>query len=144
MTQIELDSRHNSKRRLRVAIVLAAIGLLLAGTAWSADPASWVKKSFSVSGTWQIVEENGAQYFVLSDDFKTKSAPDLKIFLSKTSVKDASGKNATKESLLVGELPRVKGAVRLKIPAGTDLSEYQTVLLHCEKYSKLWAAAALR
>ena len=139
------------KPRLRgpSRIVLLIIGLVTVGStvttaATLADGAAWVKKSFSVEGTWVIEEENGRKYIVLSDDFKTKSAPDLKIFLSKHSVADASNKNATEGAVLVGELPRVKGAVRLEIPAGTDLDQFRSLLLHCEQYRKLWAAASLR
>ena len=37
---------------------------------------SWTKKSFKVSGTWSIYTENGTTYVALSDDFKTRKAPD--------------------------------------------------------------------
>ncbi len=127
-------------------LVLAFNFLLLAlpSSAAAAEEGVWTKKSFAVSGTWSIVEEGERRYVQLSDDFKTKNAPDLKIFLSNHSLSDANGKNATKGAVLVGALPRVKGAVRLELPADVDVSKFATLLLHCEKYSKLWAAASLR
>lgn len=130
-----------------VATLLATASLLLtlsSATAFAGETGTWTKKSFAVAGSWSIIEEGGRRYVELSDDFKTKSAPDLKIFLSTQSVAEVTGKNATRDAVLVGPLPRARGAVRLEIPEGTDLSQFTTLLLHCEQYSKLWAAAPLR
>ena len=45
---------------------------------------TWEKQDFKVKGTWSIEQRADGNYFVLSDNFKTKKAPDLKIFLSNT------------------------------------------------------------
>ena len=104
---------------------------------------SWTKKSFKVSGTWSIVEKDGARYVTLSDDFKTRNAPDLKIFLSPTSASSANGRNATNGSVLIAPLSSNKGGQTYEIPADIDLSDYASILIHCEAYSKLWSAADL-
>lgn len=104
---------------------------------------SWTKKGYPIAGTWQIVDEGGRKFVVLDAAFKTKSAPDLKIFLSPKTVADLDNGNATEGAVLVARLQNADGAQKLAIPSGTDLKKYRSILLHCEKYSKLWGAAAL-
>ncbi len=104
---------------------------------------AWTKKSFKVSGTWSIIEKDGAKFVVLSDDFKTRGAPDLKIFLSPQSASSAKGNNATDGSILISPLSSNKGGQTYQIPEGVDLSQYGSILIHCQAYSKLWAASDL-
>lgn len=104
---------------------------------------SWTKKSFAIAGGWSIVEEGGRHYVVLDDAFKTKKAPDLKLFLSKQELGATNGKNATKDAVLIAKLDSERGGQRYALPA-VDLAEYRTLLIHCEKYLKLWGGAPLR
>jgi len=104
---------------------------------------AFFKKKYKIKGTWSIVERDGTQYVAFSDDFKTKNGPDLKIFLSPTSSEAVKGKNAIDGSLNLGALKSNKGAQEYEIPAGTDLSQYATVLVHCEAYAILWGGGAL-
>lgn len=105
---------------------------------------AWTKKSFKVSGTWSIIEDaDGNRFVKLSDDFKTKNAPDLKIFLSPQAAANTTGKNATEGALLISPLNSNKGGQVYEIPEGTDLDTFSSVLIHCEQYSKLWSAADL-
>lgn len=104
---------------------------------------SFFKKKYTIKGTWSLVERNGKSFIVFSDDFKTKNGPDLKIFLSPTSADDVNGKNAIDGAINIGALSRNKGAQEYEIPAGTDLSKFSTVLVHCEAYSILWGGGAL-
>ncbi|MEM8985261.1 MAG: DM13 domain-containing protein [Pseudomonadota bacterium] len=104
---------------------------------------AWTKKSFKVAGDWSIVRENGKTYIDLSADFKTRNAPDLKVFLSPQEAKSTTGKNATDGALLVAPLSSNKGAQRFELPEGVDLASYKSVLIHCHAYSKLWSAADL-
>lgn len=124
-------------------IVLFSFLLALPLVAATLHQGKWTKKGYSIAGTWQIVEEGGRKFVVLDDAFKTKNAPDLKIFLSPRSVAELNNRNATQGSVLVGPLQSPKGAQRLEIPSGTNLSSHRSILIHCEKYSKLWGAAAL-
>ena len=127
---------------------LAAVALLLtaAGPGLLAETVSsgtWSKKSFAIQGSWTL-ESNGDGYvLVLDDEFKTKSAPDLKLFLSKQDLAAANGKNATRDAVLIAELDKNKGGQRYALPAGVDPADFKTLLLHCEKYSKLWGGAPL-
>ena len=79
----------------------------------------------------------------LSDDFKTKSAPDLNIFLSRAELPTLNGKNATRDAVLVAPLKSAKGSQSYAIPEGVDLSEFRSIVIHCVEYSKLWGGSAL-
>lgn len=107
------------------------------------DQGTWTKKSFKVSGEWTIYSENGTTYVKLSSDFRTRNAPDLKIFLSPLSASEANGKNATDGSVLIAPLTSNSGEQVYEIPASVNLADYQSILIHCEQYSKLWSAANL-
>lgn len=103
---------------------------------------SWVKKSQSIQGQWQIVQREGTAFLVLSDDFKTRKAPDLKFVLSKLSVDEVNNKNAMQGAKLISLLESVKGSQSYRLP--DDYTSYKSLLLHCEKYTKLWGAASLK
>lgn len=117
------------------------IAFLILGAAVSAETEAsntWTKKSYAIKGTWKI---EGGQIELI--DFSTKKAPDLKIFLSTMPLDKITNKNALEGAKLVIKLKSHKGDQSYTIPKGLDLSKYKTILIHCEKYSKLWGGAAL-
>ena len=136
------DPRESPMNRIAAALLTFA---LAASTVPAAELASgdWTKKSFKIAGSWRIVEEDGQRFLELDAAFKTKKAPDLKLFLSRQALADATGKNATRDALLIAPLDSHQGAQRYKLP-DVELNDYPTLLLHCEKYSKLWGGAPLR
>lgn len=103
----------------------------------------WQKKSFDASGEWSIVERDGRRIVVLPATFRTKSAPDLKIFLSPKAPADLNGRNATEGSTLIAPLRSNSGAQEYEIAASVDLSAFKSIIIHCEAYSKLWSVAPL-
>lgn len=144
-----------------IFIALASIGLAFAATApATADDetktmmsdtgahdttysGAWTKKSFKSSGTWEIYSDGDKSYVKLSADFRTRNAPDLKIFLSPLAANEATGKNATDGAVLVSPLSSNAGEQVYEIPADVDLADFKSILIHCEQYSKLWSAADL-
>lgn len=138
------QSRTRSSRIHAVAGLLLA-ALLAAPAVWGqGQSGTWTKKGFDIAGTWSIVDDGGQLFVVLDGKFRTKKAPDLKIFLSPTQANQLGNRNATKGSLKIAQLDSHQGAQRYPIPAGTDLSKYRSILIHCEKYTKLWGVADLR
>ncbi len=113
----------------------ASGGVIASGT--------WTKKSFKTKGSWTLSAENGVTTISLDDDFSTRNAPDLKIFLSPLSAASVKNKTAVPGSLLIAPLQSNKGRQSYIVPAGTDLSKYKSVIIHCEAYTKLWSAADL-
>ncbi|MFK7840285.1 MAG: DM13 domain-containing protein [Bdellovibrionales bacterium] len=104
---------------------------------------SWTKQSQKIKGSWAIVQKEDGYYVQLDEDFKTKSAPDLKLFLSKKQPDALNGKNATDGSAFLAKLDSTKGAQEYKIPEDVNIEEYGTIILHCQKFSKLWGASSL-
>lgn len=104
---------------------------------------SFVKKSFKINGNWKVVQENGQTIIRFSDDFKTRSGPDLKVFLSPQSIDAVNGKTAIDGAVLLGVLQNKKGGQDYIVPEGVDLANFGSVLVHCEAYSKLWGGGAL-
>jgi len=105
---------------------------------------AFFKKKYSIKGTWTLVQRRDKTTIRFSDDFKTKSGPDLKVFLSPKSAAEVNGKNAIDGALKLGVLKNNKGVQVYEIPAGTDLSQYSTLLVHCEAYSVLWGGGSLK
>lgn len=101
------------------------------------------KSSFNIKGDWEIVKENGQTIFRVSEDFKTKNGPDLKLFLSPKTVNSATGATATQDAVRLGVLKSNKGGQDYIIPANVDLSQFSSILIHCEAFSKLWGGANL-
>jgi hypothetical protein len=104
----------------------------------------WQNQNIKVKGTWSIEKKADGDYITLSDEFKTKRAPDLKIFFSKSDAESITGDNATSNATLVAKLSSSKGKQSYKIPAGINVSDYKSVIIHCEQYSKLWASTPLK
>lgn len=120
----------------------ALITLLLSATIAFGQSGSWVKKTNTISGTWAISQKEGRKVISLKG-FKTATAPDLKIFLSPESISEVSSRTATRGSVFVAKLKSSKGDQSYALPAGVDLSKYKSVIIHCEKYTKLWGAGQL-
>lgn len=105
--------------------------------------ASFVKKQKSIKGDFEVVRENGQTIIRFSDDFKAKKGPDLKVFLSPQTVDAVTGQTATNGAVLLGKLKSTKGTQDYVVPAGVSLSNFSSVLVHCEAYSVLWGGGAL-
>lgn len=104
----------------------------------------FVKKSFNINGAWEIATlEDGRRVLRFDEDFRTRGGPDLKVFLSPASIEDVDGDTAVNGSILLGELVNRRGAQEYEIPADVDLSAFQSVLVHCEEFAKLWGGGAL-
>ena len=97
-------------------VLLLLTAMTAPGVSAAEDEAQgiWIKKGQKVSGSWSFVEESGKWFLVLDDAFKTRSAPDLKLFLSKRHAADVTSKNATGEAILIAELDKVFGRATLR------------------------------
>lgn len=130
------------KTKTNHSIALILLSFLFGASLAFGQSGTWVKKANTVNGTWSIAEKDGKQVLSLKG-FKTATAPDLKIFLSPKTTSQVSSKNATQGSVFVAKLKSTKGDQSYSLPAGIDLSKYKSVIIHCQKYSKLWGAGKL-
>jgi len=71
---------------------------------------SWQIQKKKIHGEWSIVQKDDGAYIMLSDGFKTRGAPDLKLFLASKNPSDVNGKNATDGSAFIAKLASNKGA----------------------------------
>lgn len=131
---------------LLAGLVLGASGTygqeeVVASGELTGDFSSWGKTS--LEGDWKIVSVEGKNYIELAENFRAKEAPDLKIFLSPLEASEIDGDNATDGSALVTLISEFDGASRIEIPESISLSEYNTLVFHCQDYSKLWGVSAL-
>ncbi len=146
-----------------VAALLAALcaGAMFSGTAHAADinrapaaqqvsmevktsaPAAFQKKTYGLKGSITVEQRGSSTFIVFSDDFKTKRGPDLKVFLSRNDVAGSTGTNAVPASIRLGELKSNRGGQEYELPAGVNIADYGSVLVHCEAFSKLWGGADL-
>jgi len=104
---------------------------------------NFIEKKYSIKGQWSVVQENGKTIIRLSDDFKTKNGPDLKIFLSPQSIGDVTGRTALDGAVTLGRLKSNKGTQDYVVPNGVSLADFSSVLIHCEAFSVLWGGGSL-
>lgn len=104
----------------------------------------WDKKTKKTSGGYEIVRRESGMFIRFSPDFKTAKPPEpLRILLSPLSAADAKNDNAERGAMLIAELRHVKGGQEYRVDDSVDFSRYNSVLLNCMKYTKLWSAAEL-
>lgn len=104
----------------------------------SSTPYSFTKKRYSISGSAQIVETADETRLVFDEAFKTRGGPDLKVYLSKKSLSDLDNGAVVDNSIKISVLRSKKGAQTYIIPDDIDLSDYKSVLIHCEAFEVLW------
>lgn len=104
----------------------------------------WTKDSNAIEGSWRIENRPGdGRYLVIGSDFSTKNAPDLKFVLATKNTDGISKKNVLTGGHVIANLTGNKGAQEYRIDAGVDLSNYSSLAIHCEQYTKLWGASNL-
>ena len=105
--------------------------------------ASFVRFNKTLSGDVTVFERDGRTVFRFSESFRASRGPDLKIFLSPQSLDTVSGATATDGAVRLGELKSNRGVQEYVLPEGVKLSEFSSVLVHCEQFSVLWGGAEL-
>ena len=85
----------------------------------------------SAEGRANIISENDVLKLELSD-FYVSSGPDLKVYLSKSSIPD--------EFITLGNLTSAR---IYSIPNSVNFNDYTHVLIHCQQYNHLFAIAKL-
>ena len=107
------------------------------------EPQPFVDHRYAIAGDWSVVEEDGRTLIRFGEGFATDGGPDLKVFLSPTPIDSVDGKSATEGSVLLGELESTEGGQDYVLPEGVSLEDFESVLVHCERFSVLWGGGAL-
>jgi len=144
MTASALNIRSKISTFFMLALMsLAFLAVSPPASAEVIDGGTWTKKKYAIKGGWEIIKEGGQTIIRFDDSFKTKSGPDLKVFLSKKSIAEVNGKNATQDAVMISVLSANKGTQDYVLPAEIKLEDWTTLLIHCEAYSVLWGGAAI-
>lgn len=101
------------------------------------------RRSKRLEGEWEIVQRGEKTFIVFSEDFRAAGGPDLKVFLSPSAYGDVTGTTAVHGSINIGELKATRGGQEYEIPAGVNLADFQSVLIHCEEFAVLWGGSDL-
>ncbi len=87
------------------------------------------------SGKASVYKDSAGKFFLLLNDLKTDSGPDLRLYLAKD--KNAGGFI----ELSKGVSP---GNTVYELPAGTDISQKMNVLVWCKLFAVLFGSAELQ
>jgi hypothetical protein len=107
------------------------------------EPATEASGTFSsdahpTSGTALVLAGSGtAQRFLRFQDFKTDNGPDLNVYLVN------SGAGGVDDRVDLGDLKGNIGNQNYELPAGTDVTKYDTVVIWCVRFSVAFGRAAL-
>ncbi|MEM8933539.1 MAG: DM13 domain-containing protein [Acidobacteriota bacterium] len=132
---------------LAALLLLGTVGLTAPPTLGAEDVVvrgRFTEAGFPTDGGVRIVREGQRLVLVLDADFVTKPGPDLALFLSRRPVARLGNRDATRDTLRIGDLKRPRGGQRYPLPADVDATHYASVILHSETFSKLWGGADLR
>ena len=98
------------------------------------DPVHWGKGSVAV--------RQDSVY--LGADFEVGPGPKYHVYLVPKGMIRTSGDLSGEQFVDLGRLRSFQGSQRYAIPAGTDLSRFQSVIIWCEQFSVLISPADLR
>lgn len=98
----------------------------------------FVKKRYSINGNWSVKKHEGQTLITFDESFKTKGGPDLKLYLSPKSVETLASDTAETGSIKIGVLKSNRGSQTYTLPLDIDLTQYKSLIIHCEAFSVLW------
>lgn len=102
-------------------------------------------KVHSTSGRATIYQEEDGKLVLRLTNFKTSNGPDVHVILiaAKDADDNANFLKSSTDRVELGTLKGNEGDQNYEIPAGTDLSKYQTVSIYCERFNANFGAAPL-
>ncbi|WP_330174281.1 DM13 domain-containing protein [Streptomyces sp. NBC_01498] len=96
------------------------------------------------SGSVSVLEPGDGTTTLRLTDLRTSDGPALRVWLSDQPVeRDGGGNLDDGEHIDLGSLKGNEGNQNYAIPAGTDLGEFSTVTIWCERFSVSFGAAEL-
>lgn len=105
------------------------------GRARIVSQANFKPRAHDVAGKALLIEQNG-QYTLRFENFETINGPDVDIYLS--------SELGDSDFINLGDLKATKGNVNYSVPAGTDITKYNKVLVWCRAFSILFSYAELQ
>lgn len=134
-----MQARMRSDIRLSSPTALSAPGSLAPQLAM-ASGAPFVGSAHSTSGSAQIVSIEGQQYLEFDSAFSTDNGPDLFVLLHSEAV---PSRYNPEDYVSLGRLQQVAGTQRYAIPAGVDVSAFQSAVIWCRAFDVTFGYATL-
>lgn len=106
-----------------------------------ASAGQFVSVEHPTSGQVKIIEEDGARYLEIGEDFQSDRGPALEIILHESNTVGLQIEEGSYVSL--GELKSFNGAQRYLIPDAIDLEQYQSVAVWCQEFNATFGYAPL-
>ncbi len=102
-------------------------------------------KVHKTSGRATVYQQADGKLVLRFTNFKTSNGPDVHVILiaAKDADDDANFLKNNTERVELGKLKGNEGDQNYKIPAGTDLTKFQTVSIYCERFNANFGAAPL-
>jgi hypothetical protein len=148
--------------RIRIAAAFAALTLALGLQAYAQDSmnhdgmkhedqpktletGTFHGKVHSTSGRATIYQQEDGKLILRLTNFKTSNGPDVHVILvaAKDADDDANFLKSDTQRVELGKLKGNEGDQNYEVPAGTDLSKFQTVSIYCERFNANFGAAPL-
>ncbi len=85
-------------------------------------------------GTALLIETEPGRYTLRFEDFSARNGPDVFVLLSPEN-------GYTEAALNLGEMKGTDGAFNSEVPAGTDVSQYTTVVIWCREFDVVFGTA---
>lgn len=123
-------------------LTITIFSLIAGSTSFAAETetkqGTWSKHAVSTKGTWEINDNQ-----IILSNLRTGRAPDLKLILSPHPVEALASRNAMEGALVITPIKQSKGTFTFDLPEGLDLAGFNSIGIHCERYTKLFAKSAL-
>ena len=105
---------------------------------------SFVDRSHPGSGLAKVLNDGTEQRFLRFEDFETDNGPDLFVYLTRADAgADAGAFGVDGDFVDLGRLKGNVGEQNYEIPIDVDLSEFDTVVVWCKRFSVAFTAADL-
>lgn len=91
---------------------------------------------YSVSGTCELLNNEGVLELTLEEDFRSSNGPGLYVYMSNKQSNVTGG-------VSLGELKKNTGAQNYVVPEGISLNTYQFVLIYCQPFGVTFGSASL-
>ena len=139
----------NCKAAAALASIVLALGFLPVHAQTGAtvlETGEFHGKVHNTSGRATIYRDAGGKLVLRLTHFKTSNGPDVHVVLIavKDAADDANFLKSGTQRVELGMLKGNEGDQNYDIPAGTDLSKFQTVSIYCERFNANFGAAPLR
>lgn len=110
----------------------------------SAGSFSGVDAVHQGQGNVKILQSGAGTTLARFTDFEVTNGPDLKVYLAKSASPSKASDILDGGWVSLGSLKGNIGDQTYTVPADVDLSEYHSVVIWCEPFRALFAAAPLR